>query len=455
MLIQSPAHTEENRCGVSLRLLTRACIWWLILSAALHASEGPAYNSHTTTAIPPTFFGMHMHKPVLNRQPWPTVPFGTVRLWDSGVSWGEINSAQGRYNWSILDDWLSKYREHGIADVLYTFGRVPRWASSKPHDSSCAFADGACAPPDDIKRDGSGTDQHWKDFVAAIATHNQTSHAAHISQWEIWNEPHNERMWMGSNAQLLRMARDARSIILSIDPSAVIVSHPSGIKAAEHQEWLQAYLRDGGGQPADVIAIHGYVHTGRPGVYPVASDIIAQLKALLRLMGENGLGSKPVFDTEAGWGRASVMGFETDEDFQAGFLAQFYLLHWSAGVRRLYWYSWNNSEFGTLWSPDPANPAGPGRLHAAAIAYGELYKWMVGATMEGSCAASNGIWTCPFSRPAGYEALAVWAGATRSYSPNPKFKSFRDLIGHSGLLRDGKIDIGFRPILLENKPPAQ
>ena len=89
----------------------------------------------------------------------------------------------------------------------------------------------------------------------------------------------------------------------------------------------------------------------------MAADIIPATDALRQMMQGRELSSKPVFDTEASWGRASTMGFEADEDFEAGFLAQFYILHRSAGIERFYWYAWNNQEFGTLWSPDPADPA--------------------------------------------------------------------------------------------------
>ena len=67
-------------------------IWLALRSSA--AAPGPS------GAIPATFFGLQMHKPlVADGQPWPTVPFGAGRLWDSGVSWAEVNKSQGAYDW--------------------------------------------------------------------------------------------------------------------------------------------------------------------------------------------------------------------------------------------------------------------------------------------------------------------------------------------------------------------
>jgi hypothetical protein len=428
-------------------------IWLVLISSSAMAADAVPGPSGP---IPATFFGLHMHKPVvMGNQPWPTVPFGAGRLWDCGVAWAQVNTSKGVYDWSLLDKWLTAYHEHGIDDLMYTFGRVPRWASSKPNNSSCLDKTGlgVCDPPNDLKPDGTGPNQHWKDFVTAIATQSKNSHGAHIRYWEIWNEPFMPRMWTGTNAQLERMTRDAREVLLNIDPTAVIVSPPPAMQNPGYERWMEDYLHDGGGKHADVIGLHGYVHTGRPGSKPAAADIITVVKDLRRMLEAQGMGSMTIFDTESSWGAARVMGFDGDEDFEAGFLAQFYLLHWSAGVSRFYWYAWNNAEYGTLWSPDPGNPSGPGHLRKAGVAYQQVHDWMVGATMNPLCSSTgDGIWTCGFTRPGGYEALAVWStGGNRSYTANAKFKKLRDLDGNNGPIGGGKVNLGFRPILLQNQ----
>ncbi len=176
-----------------------------------------------TSGIPAAFMGMDMHGGIITRQPWPSEPFGALRLWDSDVSWSNVNLAPGVYDWTALDKWLAKASLHNV-DTLYTFGRTPAWASSNPTDTSCGFAPGACDPPNDLNLDGTGSNQHWKDFVTAIATHNLNSTTGHIKYWEIWNEAANPPTWTGSVAQTVRMAQDARQIILGIDPQAIILS---------------------------------------------------------------------------------------------------------------------------------------------------------------------------------------------------------------------------------------
>jgi polysaccharide biosynthesis protein PslG len=445
---------DHRKVNVLCRGLLQLSICTLLISTVAPATDT---DTAPNGPIPATLFGLHMHKPmILRNQPWPTVPFGAGRLWDTGTYWAEINIADGKYDWDLLDKWLARFHEHDIDDLLYTFGRAPQWASSRPNDSDCALAGSAkpmgdCDPPNDLKPDGTGPNQHWKDFVTAIATHSKNSRTSHIRYWEIYNEPNQEKQWKGTNAQMIRMAKDAREIILGIDPHAVIVTPPGSVKF--YQSWMENYLHDGGGKNEDVMAVHAYVHTGKPGVYPVAADIIPGLKSLRKMMEDRGLASMPLFDTESSWGRARVMGFENDDDFQAGFLAQFYLLHWSQGISRLYWYCWNNGEIGTLWSPDPDNPSAPGRVHKAAGAYEQTYHWMVGATMNPLCSqAGDGIWTCGLTRPGGYEALAVWStSGNKSYTANAKFKKFRDLDGNTTTITGGKVNIGFKPILLQNQ----
>src|SRR5437868_8712203 len=192
-------------------------------------------------------FSMSMQSGVLYGQAWPNPSLGGVRLWNTQTSWPDISPTSSRYDWSTLDSWLRAANAHG-ADVMYTFGRIPKWASSKPGDNTCRYGAGQCDPPNDLNRDGSGTNQHFRNFVTAIATHA----AGRIKYWEIANEPQNSFYWTGTIAQVVRMAKDARSIILSIDPNAVLLSPGTGLRL-NAVDWTAAYLAAGGGQYADVI----------------------------------------------------------------------------------------------------------------------------------------------------------------------------------------------------------
>ena len=196
-----------------------------------------------TSSVPASFFNMHTGHMTT---PWPSSAVAGQRLWDSGVSWPQINTAKGVYDWTLLDQRLSEAHLHG-AEVLYDMGMTPVWAqcgaataSSCVQTSGCAFAGtsygagpGQCYWPADLNQDGTGTNQYWKDWVTAVATHSVNSGTGHIKYYEIWNEPNDTGFWRGTTAQLVRTAQDAACIIkgigpgctnVGIDPKAVMVT---------------------------------------------------------------------------------------------------------------------------------------------------------------------------------------------------------------------------------------
>ena len=104
---------------------------------------------------------------------------------------------------------------------------------------------------------------------------------------------------------------------------------------------LKVLSASGGGTSADIIAFHGYFTTR-------AEDLpVLVLPAYQKELNTHGLAGKPIWDTEAG---APVSQFANEAD-RAAYLAKYYLLHWSLGISRFVWYSWDNSLWGTLWSP--------------------------------------------------------------------------------------------------------
>jgi Big-like domain-containing protein len=156
-------------------------------------------------------------------------------------------------------------------------------------------------------------------------------------------------------------------------------------------------------------------------------------------MSNYGQGSKPLWDTEANW---TTVGGYTDNNARAGFLARYYLLHWSRGVSRFYWYAWDNSGWGQLWSST-------GGVQPAGIAYREVGNWLTGSTMTNACSSSNGIWTCEITKSGGYQGLIVWNPAgSSSYTPPTQYTDYRTILGATGTVGT-TITISPLPILLE------
>jgi polysaccharide biosynthesis protein PslG len=395
-------------------------------------------------AVPPQFFQMEAHW----MQPWPEIPFGGLRLWDTGTTWAMLNPSDGVYDWTNLDKWLSAVQQHGGSyTFLYTMAMTPQWASSNPEDPICHKGPGQCDPPNDLNPDGSGTDQHWKDFVRAIATHA----AGNIRYWEIWNEPVNNYYWSGTFAQMARLASDARTIILSIDPEAKLLSPPNGALEEFGQKWWKGYAAAGGLDYADIIALHGGVNTSPHycGNWPKAADFITQVANLRTILASFNQ-HKFIWDTEASWGHADDDCF-TDQDLQAAFLAQFYMFHRSTRIVRFFWYSYSDGDTGELFDGKTLTKGG--------VAYQQVYNWMLGKTLTKPCSANGTVWTCSFVAPNGYVGEAVWDTAqscdhgtcqTEQYSVGKVYTQYRTLSGETIAITNGQVPIGAKPIMVEN-----
>lgn len=397
--------------------------------------------------IPSSLFGMsdYIHRP-RSVEPWPWVQFHQIRSWDTYTDWSRVNPQPGIWNWTNLD-WLVNTAASHQTEVLYTFGKTPQWASSNPTLSTCSGMAGSCAPPSNL--------QYWDDYVMTVATR----YKGKIRYYEVWNEPNLAEYWSGDKATLVLMAQHAYNIIKNIDPNAIVLSPPTTASAGG-ASYLDGYLAAGGGSYADVIAFHGYIRGAASVGYPVkAEDIVTTINAYKNVLAKYNQGSKPLWDTEASWGDSTINGF-TDQQKQAAYVAKAYLLRWSSGVKRFYWYAWDTASWGTLCTVfNPSTNSCTNPYTPQAIAYNEIYKWMVGATLTAPCSmAADYTWSCHFTRPNGYEALAVWNSTVNvTYAADPKYTQMATLSGgKTAIPSSGLITVAYSPVLLETvaNPPV-
>jgi polysaccharide biosynthesis protein PslG len=399
--------------------------------------------------VPPRFFGMSTHW----FQPWPELQFSELRLWGTQTSWADLNPSDGVYDWTVLDQWIASGQQHGVDQFILTLAMTPPWASSNPTDPTCKFHPGECDPPNDLNADGSGPDQHWKDYITAVTTHTK----GQIRFWEIWNEPVNYYYWNGTFAQMVRMAKDARAIIRANDPNALILSPPNGASRSYGEAWWKGYAALGGLDYADIIALHG----GGPsecGTPPVASDIFTTVDNLRGIMAKYGAQDKSIWDTEFSWGTVDQNCFD-DPDLQAAFLGQSYMLHKTVGIRRLFWFAYDDGADGKLWNRETKT------LNVGGIAYQNVFNWILNTTMTEDCSSSdNAIWACSFSGPNGYKAKAIWdinescsngICQTVNYPVDAVYTQYRTLSGDTFPIVNQQVPIGAKPIFLENHSRSQ
>jgi len=412
------------------------------------------------TPIPATFFGMS----VGNSNDYPSVTIGT--LGHAEFAWPWIEQSKGSFDFSIFDAFMADAQQHGLVDaatntasMAMTLGLTPSWAVADK--SSCNVRNGAMlctAAPDHI--------QDWKDFLTALIQHYNGTTQPHIKYYELWNEMNFTLYWTGSNAQMVALAQAAYPIIHR-DPCSMLLTPSMGGGPMDPAwpscpaTWMTNYLQAGGYQYADGGAFHGYI--GMEGIDPFPmpeddapsgclpkcySSIITKATGMRAVFDQNGLAGKPMFQTEGSWGQGNV----TDPDIQVAWLARWFLLQ--AGLRSTLnlqlaaWFSWSKPSFG--WGTIETTSGAP---TSAGVAYEQVYRWLVGATISQPCSStSDGTWTCFLTRPGGYSGLAIWnTHGSESYTPSAAYVDYRDLAGKTVNITAGApVMIGAKPILLEH-----
>jgi len=420
-----------------LKTIRVACcitLWLPIATFSLHAQQAMIHPPDTP--IPPTFFGLHIHH-ATNTTAWPTVPFGSWRLWDTYSDWAHLEPERGKWNFSNTDKQVTLAEQHGI-DVIFPLAFSPTWASSRANEKSAAGIPGAAAPPKDL--------DDWRNYVRTVATR----YKGRVRIYEIWNEPNLPSFFSGTPDEMVTLAREASKILKEIDPAIIVVS-PSATTSSG-VPWLRAFLQKDGGNYVDVIGFHLYVAPGPP------ESLVPLISQVRTVMSESGIARKPLWDTEAGWeianqgpgkkaGERGLYGRVLSEDEASGYLARSYIIQWAKGVERFYWYSWDNGRTGLI-------EVDRGTLKATAKAYGEVERWLIGARMA-VCDPDRGTWVCLLVRDGGYTGRIVWNPDRGGYFPIPPgwgVKRARDLAGGAQNLSGAKtVEIGPKPILLENQ----
>jgi hypothetical protein len=304
------------------------------------------------------------------------MPVPEWRLWDAGVNWPDLEPNKGQWQFDRLDRYVSLAQQHGTG-LLLPLGGSPNWASARPQVAS-NYSPGFTAEPAVL--------DDWRTYVTTVATR----YKGRIQAYEIWNEPNLKDFWSGTINQMVTLTKEASAIIHSADPHAIVVS-PSAT-ADFGLQWFSEFLQAGGGRFVDVIGYHLYVGNAPENLLPL-------IQRVRQVMADNNLGSIPLWNTESGW--LNPARFDSDE-VAAGFLARAYILAWTAGVQRFYWYAWDNRSMAIVTYKEDERLVTP-----AGYAYKVMEQWLVGARMDGCTESADHNWTCQLSR-LGKKQWIVW-----------------------------------------------
>jgi hypothetical protein len=371
------------------------------------------------------FMGMHTLSPARH---WPAVTFGSVR--PAGTSWGALEPSKGQYDWHSLDSWVAEAQKHRV-QLDYVFVNTPLWASTRP-DEPCINKRVGCAAPPNLN--------DWEEFVRTLVTR----YRGRISSYELWNEPNGAGFWTGSAQDMVELASRAYPIIKSIDPAAIVTTPAVSSSGwpLQHDAWLDQYFAAGGGKYADVVAWHGYAGRNDRPALP-AEGLTRQIQGLRAVLERYGLSQLPIWNTEGGWGKDAQL---PDENEQASFLVKWYLINFTYGISRAYWYQWDNPDWGTLWRE------GSG-VNAAGQAYRQVYGWLDGATGASACKSqsSSSLWTCDIQKGKVHYRVAWSVSGKTPFADMAKVVTSTEVGGSARVPEGQPVVVGSRPILFELK----
>jgi hypothetical protein len=339
--------------------------------------------------VPAAYFGLHIHHmwsdPVhhqWNEAEWPTIPFGTWRLWDAHVLWTYLEPAPNQYNFTILDHYLQDTQSRNVQTVL-TLEGTPTWASARPqevpmHQGGEKGATGSAAEPANLA--------DWENFVRTVATR----YKGKIHFYEIWNEPMFKPYYSGSVPSMVALVRSASTVLKEVDPSNRVLQPPVDGNS-DGLSWLNSFLAAGGGKFVDIYSFHLY--PGGDGSPEVNIAKTGNIRRVLRSYGED---AKPLWITEEGWEFPKY-----SPQVGAGYVARALLLGWPLGYGRVFIYSWDHNVFGLA----PDGQAG----RPMSQAYETTEHWLVGSTMTRCIEEGNGLWVENLTLPNGHQGKVLWS----------------------------------------------
>jgi polysaccharide biosynthesis protein PslG len=288
---------------------------------------------------------------------WPaSLQFDSSRLWDTGVTWRDIETSAGVYNFARLDAQINLNISRGITDILYTAGKTPAFYGG---------GSAGAAPPSDID----AGNVFYSNFVTALSQHILATFPQITLSFEPWNEPNLQQFWTGTAQQLLVIARSAYGIL---HPKGIKVLCPPGSGGTAIGNFILTFLTACAGNfPFDVFAYHAYLqnHQTDPsaGMDLILNDIKVKKNSF-------GISAMETWFTEGSWSQTTDYTPALTDQQQANYLNIQYAKMSGAGglaakVTRYYWYALNNSHgFGVIATGSPLQYNAAGQAYQALFA---------------------------------------------------------------------------------------
>ncbi len=442
-------HRSGPRSRATARLRAAVTALTVCLCFALFAGctvQQPPPAVATARVIPAgkpvdhALFGTHVVDIASGGQPLPPRA-GSIRLWDAGVAWRQLEGVRGRVDWAALDRAVTEAESTGAKEIVWVHGSPPAWAAQNPKSPGLY---------------GPGTSSHPKtapylEILRQIATR----YKGRITAYQVWNEANIRVFYRGTPTELATLTARAETVLHAVDSDARLVgastttrrSGPVGSWYGRYTKALAAL-----GWPVDAMSVH---------LYPVADQGVGTRAAFIRMikpwLAKRGW-SGAVWDTEVNYGDRRDFASQivvVPRARAAAWVARTYIDSLALGIDRVFWYSWNEHLLGI----DQVDPQ-TGEILPAGQAYLTVQRWLTDAWWQGCSGelmeptgAEGALTTCAVQFRTGQRAQILFSHGRATTIPMPaRAREVCRLDGSCIPAAGAELAVGTSPILLRIGP---
>lgn len=454
-------HAPLRRFSLLSRAASTLVVAGMLVSLAGPAPAGVPVSgrapAHTVTdrrahavRVSRGFFGIHDS----SQQAYGRVPFGSIRLWDAGVAWNDVETSPGVYDWRTLDSLVGAAQAHQV-QVTLVLAMTPSF-----------YADAATLPP--------RLRTHFADYVRAVMTRYRWFEGRRgIAAYQVWNEGNVGTFWTGTPHQLAGLTRIVDDVGEEVDPHATVVAPSFAMRMPYQRRWFSRYQS----QHLAGVPVRHYYDANSLSLYPMPmqghrtagpEDAMALLGPARHRLARAGVPSRvPLWASEINYGvRSGAPGQLAARPItrrrQVANVIRTYLLGASHGLSRVFWYRYDWGELpassggGTLGNTLLTVPGRPDQVTAAGRALATTAAWL-----DGRLVGRHGHRPCSQGSSGLYTCVIEYRGGVRRIYWNPRHRERVHLTAHAtyrqvaegGMHRLGRHDairIGYRPVMVDS-----
>jgi hypothetical protein len=429
----------------TFRPLLAATVTGVLVATLMPASPAAA----KTVKIDNRLFGMHDSNPSAGS--WPAARIGSMRLWDASLSWPDIETSPGVYDFRRLDQVVAEAHAHRT-ELTLVLGLTPTFY--QPAGGSIASV------PTDLNA--------WNNYVLALVNRYSAAHWGYrgIAAYQVWNEANVKNYWTGSPAQMAQLTRITYAAVKGADRGALVIGPAFANRIAEQTRGIGFFYyyrfpdnRTPVWRYMDAISLNLYpkaYYGSKPGTPEKSMQLLAAARSQLRLRGVPD--SKPIWNTEinygletGGSGASSAIGGQR----QAAYVLRTYLLNAANGIKRVHWYAWDKPSLGNT----KMSFASTGGTTLAGKAFGLARSWLSGGTLIGAstsatpCAKNSaGTYTCVIKYAKGVRRV-YWNPTKKVKVTTVKSATFKmGVYGKKATIKGGsRQTVDYRPLMVRSK----